>query len=270
MNINDLNQLTNELLTAYIDKSPPSTILVICQEFNIEFGGDIFFKAVNRGMEWLDTGEYDLLSDRNRNKIIQQSLRDMEEEFGARLGVDYSKTTDGYILSSELSDKIRALKPDVWGKLEAGENIQMISQDPYQMLEKHLGVPFFDSMLSISKQRILTFNDNEAAYYIYVLLDGMILANPWLRNDNFITQLLELSGIQLESVVEDSEYNVDKMQPITITVLDDILIALDRTERTYYQGKIVLTEDDLRAIDKVWHGNICRPVELAEKLRRLG
>ncbi len=96
----------------------------------------------------------------------------------------------------------------------------------------------------------------------------MIRALPWLQNDNFITQLLELSGIQLGFIVEDSEYNTDKMQPITITVLDDILIALGQTERTYYQGKIVLTEDELRSIDKVWHGNICRPVELAEKLRK--
>jgi hypothetical protein len=49
-----------------------------------------------------------------------------------------------------------------------------------------------------------------------------------------------------------------------------VLIALGRTERTYYQGKIVLTEDELRAIDKVWHGNICRPVEKRGKIEKAG
>jgi hypothetical protein len=269
MNINDLNQLTNELLTAYLDRSPVPTLEDICKRFNIEFGGTIFFKAVNRGMEWLNTGEYDLLSESNRDKLIHQSLLDMEEEFGATLGVDYSKTTDGYILSSELSEKIQANRPDVWRKLEADENIKIISQDPYQLLEQHLGVPFFESLLSIAKQRILTLNDNDAAYYIYVLLDGMILANPWLKNDSFITQLLKLSGIQLGFIAEYSESSTEIMRANTITVLDDLLTALGRTERTYYQGEIVLSEDDLRAIDKVWHGNICRPVELAEKLRKL-
>jgi hypothetical protein len=182
MDNNDLNRLTNALLAAYLDKVPASEVGAICAQFGIIPGSKIFRMATDRVTQWMEHGEYDLMNDSNRDKLTQQGLSDIAKRHGAVLGKDYSKTHDGYVFSNDLMSKITAdMTPSDLEMLKSKGQIKTVSNDPYALLDKHLGVPFFNSLLSTLAIRFKALNDNQAAYYIGTLFEGMTAANPFLR-----------------------------------------------------------------------------------------
>ncbi len=270
MNNNDLNRLTNELMTAFLDKLPSSEVGAICQKFGIEPGGKIFMKASDRVVAWMDNSEYELLSKTNRDKLTQQGLRNMEKQFGMVLGVNYSMTNDGMVLGQDISDKIKAAEPELWQGMESRGQVKTLNQDPYQMLEKHLVVPFFDSLLAIAKLRILTLDDVDAASYIATMVSGMTQAQSWLDDYQFIHRVLGVCGDRTDAIVKLLKSDFDTRESELFHVLDDLLTALGRPDRHIIDGEVVMGVDDMVALDRVWHGERYRPAIIAEKMREAG
>ena len=202
MNNDDLNGLTNALLTAFLDRAASSEVGAICAEFGVIPGSKIFHKAADRAIEWIDNGEYDLLDDSNRDKLTQQGLSNLAKQHGAVLGKDYSKTCDGYVFSSELMAKITAdMSPSDLEMLKSTGQIKTVSNDAYAMLEKHLGVPFFDSLLGVIAIRFKVLSDTETDRYIGTLIEGMGFANPFLEDGLFFNKVFKLLGDRFESIM---------------------------------------------------------------------
>jgi hypothetical protein len=271
MDTNDLNRLTNELMTAFLDKSPSSEVEVICQRFGIDVGGKIFIKAVDRVVAWMDNNDYELLSKTNRDKLTQQGLRNMEKQFGMVLGKNYSIASDGgYIFSQEVTDKIKAAEPELWQGMVSKGQVKTLNQDPYQMLEKHLGLPFFDSLLAIAKLRILTLDDVEAASYIATMVSGMTQAHSLLDDYQFIHRVIQVCGDRTDAIVKLLKSDFEISESELFHVLDDLLTALGRPERHIINSEVVMGVDDMVALDRVWHGEHYRPAIIADKMREAG
>lgn len=269
MNNNDLNRLTNDLITAFLDNSPSSEVGAICEKFGIKVGGKIFAIACERILEWLTNKEYELLSDYNRNKLTQQGLRRMVELFGLELGVNYSMSNNGMVIDKDICEKIKSADPKLWEEMEKNGQIKTLDQgSPYLMLEKHLGVPFFDSLLAIVKLRILTLGDVEAASYIEFMCDGMYRANNFLDEYKFIYRLLDVCGDRTDTIVKLLQSDYSMTNSVLFSVLDDLLIALGRPDRHVMNGEAVMGVEDMVALDKVWWGERYKPSIVAEALRK--
>ena len=268
MNNDDLNRLTNALLTAFLDNSPSSEVSAICVKFGIIPGSKIFHKAADRAIEWIDNGEYDLLDDSNRDKLTQQGLSNLAAQHGAVLGKDYSKTHDGYVFSSELMAKITAdIPPHDLEMLKSKGQIKTVSNDAYAMLDKHLGVPFFDSLLGVIAIRLKALSDTETDRYISTLIEGMGFANPFLEDGLFFHKVFRLLGDRFESIMSAGNSLSDSNPDITCKVWCDLLTAMGVLDLKIDDEDVFwISEANLRSLDKVWHTVAMPPALIADKL----
>lgn len=264
-----MNLLTNDLMTAFLDNSPSSIVGSICLKYRIEVGGKVFNIASNRVIDWLENKEYTLLNDYNRNKLTMQGLMRMEQLFGMELGVNYSMSAGGMVIDENICEKIKLAVPEMWEEMLKNGQVKTLDQSsPYIMLERHLGVPFFNSLLSIVRLRILTLDDLDAASYLEIMVRGMYRANNFLDDQKFIYKLLDVCGDRAESIVEQLSSNFEISNSVLFSVLDDLLIAVGRPDRHIMNGEAVMGVDDMKALDRVWWGENYRPAILAEALRK--
>jgi hypothetical protein len=265
MNINDLNRFTNALLTAYLDDAPVEDLAAICAQFGTTIGSAIFNKAKNRVCEWIDNPDnFQYISPENRDRMIRNALNSE----GGVLGVDYSKTAEGYLISPKLIGKFeKSLPAGELDRLRAEGIMKIVNQDPYQMLDEHLGVPFFDSLLSTVTIRVSSLDDAQAGFYLGSMLAGMILAHPWLEAQ-FGRRLFSCCGTRTAAVIESVRSEQDfEVEGITMLVWDDLLLALGHSETHEVAGESVIGFDELMLLDKVWHSDKMRLSVLADKLR---
>jgi len=272
MNNTDLNRLTNALLTAYLDKKSSDEVVAICTKFNIVIGSKIFRLATDRVERWIEEGEYDLMNDYNREKITQQGLQNLAKQHGAVLGKDYSKTEDGYIFSSDLITKIKAgMPPSDWETFESQGYIKTIVSDPYALLDKHLGVPFFDSFLSIIAIRFKVLNETDTSHYLGTLLAGMENANSFLSDGLFFSKVFELLGEKTSSIVKAASLIEEPNSDISCLLWQDLLTAMGVENLNIDDDSVFwISEANLRSLDRVWHGEKMRPAMLADKLTSRG
>lgn len=269
MNNIELNQLSNELMSAFLDDSPSSIVGGICENYRIEVGGKIFNIASNRVIEWLENKEYKLLTEYNRNKLTMRGLKNIEQLFDMELGVNYSMKDGGMVINQDICEKIKAAEPEMWSEMVEKGQVKTLDQDsPYIMLERLLGVPFFDSLLSIVKLRILTLDDIGAASYLEFMVRGMCRANSFLDDDHFIYRLLDNCGDRSDSIVEQLSSNFEISNSVLFNVLDDLLTAVGRPDRHVIDGQVVMGVDDMLALDRVWHGENYRPAIVADEMRK--
>ena len=272
MDNNDLNRLTNALLTAYLDKVPATEVGAICAQLGINPASKIFKMATDRAIEWMEKGEYDLLDACNRDKLTQQGLNNLAKQHGAVLGKDYSKTHDGYVFSNDLMGKITAdMSPSDLERLKSKGHIKDMSNDPYALLDKHLGVPFFDSLLSTLAIRFKALSDTQAAHYVGYLIEGMTAANPFLENGLFFNRVFQLLGDRFPSVASAGNSLADSDPDIACKVWCDLLTAMGVNDlKIDDDGVFWISEANLRSLDKVWHGEAMRPALMVDKLSSRG
>ena len=272
MDNNDLNRLTNALLTAYLDKVPAMEVEAICAQFGITPGSKIFRMATDRAIEWMENGEYDLLDRHNRDKLTQQGLNEMAKKHGAVLGLDYSKVPDGYVFNTELMSKIKAdMAPSDLEIFERKGYIKTVNNDAYAMLDKHLGVPFFDSLLSTLAIRFKALSDSEAAFYIGTLMEGMTTANPFLDDGLFFAKMFKLLDDRTQSIAAAADSIDDSDPDIACKVWCDLLTAMGVLDlKIDDEGVFWISEANLRSLDKVWHGEAMRPALVADKFSGRG
>lgn len=267
MNNNDLNRLTNALLSAFLDKAPFIEVGAICAEYGTTPASKIFGMATDRACKWMENWEYDLLDHSNRDKIVQQGMANMAKQHGAVLGKDYSQAQDGgYLLTNDLMDKITAgMSPNDLQLMRSKGQIKAVSNDPYAMLDKHLGVPFFDSLLATLAIRFKSLNDGEVSFYLGVLLDGMVAANPFLEDGKFFPKIFHLLGDRFQAVKNAQPPLNDTKQAVLVWC--DLLSAMGVLELDIDEdGVFWVSQANLRSLDRVWHGSAMRPAILADKL----
>jgi hypothetical protein len=271
MNINDLNQLCNDLLEAYLTDKSSDECIAIALRYHIEPGSKIWDKATNRAIGWLEgEGDFEHLSEANRDRLFHKSLA----REGGILGVNYSKTADGYLISRDLLDRMGAKLPA--GKFDRMKELGMIrnveAPDPYRQLDEHLGVPFFDNLLAAIVSRVKGYSDVEAIFYIGVIFQGFIEAHPW--GGDLLGRILTQLGDRRLAIWNERANDTEPEDPdgLSSNAWADMLIAMglgDAVKERNFGDHVGtgITIDGIAALDKVWRGSDMRPAVLAAKLR---
>jgi hypothetical protein len=273
MNNDDLNRLSNELLTCYFDKAGAIEMGRIAQKYRVPVGGKIFNKAVERGIGWLEAGDSGQMNETNKSKIFQQGIQNISTKFGATLGRDFSMAPDGgMFVKNELMNKIMAdLPPEALAEFKAMGYIKTVASDPFEMLESHLGVPFFTSIEAIAKLRVRSLSDIETAHYLAALAGGMQGKHNWISNDWVVRFFLRVLGEQRFKVFISLKDIPNDEGEAGSLVLEDLLTALGSIEIEHHPrfGRTI-DREQLLLLDKVFRGEMYSCAELAEEMRRMG
>jgi hypothetical protein len=270
MNINDLDQLCNDLLEAFITDKSHDECIAIALRYSVEPGSGIWSKATNRAIGWLEgKGDIEHLSEANRERIFHKTI----SREGGILGVNYSKTADGYLISRDLLDRMGAKLPA--GEFDRMKEMGMIKNvptpDPYKQLCEHLGVPFFDNLLTVIVARVEGYSDAEARFYIGVIFQGFVAAHPW--GEDLIVRILNRLGARGRALLGDlNDPEPEDPDRLSSDAWADMLTAMglgDAVKERDFGDRVGtgITIDGIAALDKVWRGSDMRPAVLAAKLR---
>lgn len=272
MNINDLNAIANDLMSAFFDGGTSDDILQIANKYQIPLTGKIFRKAMDRAIELMDSDDisvFDNLTPANRDRLVDSGLMAIGKKFNATLGKDFSKHDGGLLLSNELLEKIMDdLPSEKRAEFEKLGYVQKMNQDPFQMLDDSLGVPFFTSLEGCVKIRVSSLSDADAAGYISRLASGLQTKHNWVTDEWVIGFFYRVLGAERFKLVMENDYP-DDGDEMGVLVFDDLLTAMGRHDRREDpELGAVINRDDLLALDKVFRGTNFSCAELAELCRR--
>jgi hypothetical protein len=276
MNDEKFNEFCNDLLTAYFENPEDSKSTLVCKKYSVDLGNvlgeEIFQKAASRIDEWMN-GKYsfDQLTKANQDRIIIIEIAGIVKKYSAIRGEDIIQTKNGLLVSSKLLKEIASnLPPETVEEMKSRGVIQTRPPNFYDSLEKDLGIPFFDSIQAIAKLRILTLTDTQMTIYASSLLGGIEKRHPWLESNNFAARFnAVICGERLYKKLSITKTMIyESMETISTMVTDDLLTALRRFERTFHPltGAIILSKDDVLALDKVHSLETTRWMKIAEML----
>ncbi len=138
----------------------------------------------------------------------------------------------------------------------AGDN----QSNTMSMLEKFLGVPFFENLGNLARQRLATMNDATSHIYGLWLMSGISRRHPEIENDFcfwFMSNVWgeRLSALASYSSVQGTEFDAS-------VVFQDLLMALGENNLSMLDDKSMMSLEHLRLLDKVWTGENMRVSEL--------
>jgi hypothetical protein len=258
MNKEKFNDFCNDMLAAYIDNNDPEASefdpVIAKHQVDIDSpeGHELIEKATAQVITWIN-GDYsfDQLTTANQNRIIGIEIANIIEDYGAVSGKDIQHTEYGLMISPELLEKIAEDLPS--GTIQEMRNRDMIcNQNPYELLEQDLGVPFFDSLQAIAKLRVQTLSDSQAKIYCTFFI-GIEKRHSWLMNDNFFARFVTI--VYGKDLCEDDKVNNNTAERVNVSAmaLDDLLTALGRMDHEFdpVTGEKLLKRADFLALDKV-------------------
>jgi hypothetical protein len=279
MNNDDLNRLSNELLTCYFDNADGDALLAIADRYRIPVHGKIFTKAAERAVSWLESGEsgdreaYELLNAENKSRMFQLGLKGISNKFGAVLGKDFSVADGGLLVKPELLEKMLAdMTPESLAEFRKMGYIKSLEQNPFKMLEDSLGVLFFTKLEAISKLRLATLNDAQACEYVGMLGGGLQNKHDWISIEycvHFFHRTLGADRFKRVMSHPGTDETDGDEGIIGSLVFEDLLTALGRDSHCDDELGAVVSIDDLMALHKVFQGSNFTCAELAEGLRRV-
>lgn len=271
----EFNALINDILAAYLDKASTRELAGIIAKYGVFFGDDIFDQAdaeIKKSI--LEGRSHHIFNEANRERLEWISITNLVQEYGAIPGKDISKYGDGVLISPELLDKIVAdFPPGMIDKMRGQGTLQDSIQNPYELLEKDLGVPFFDSIEALAKLRIETMTNAYAIHYLNILIRALSDRHPWLMSDGFPYRfMVSVCGERLKELVNEASVLTADFDPgsFSMMALEDVFTALGKPGRTYdpETEDMIIRRTDMLALDKVWLTEDMRWAGIAENKGR--
>ena len=181
-------------------------------------------------------------------KIMFQTL----EEAGFKFGKDFSMATNGGLtLSKEAQDFLLSQVPEEHRE-SIKEEMFEFSQNPYELIEEQLGVPFFDNLVKRVKARLKTIDDESASLYILNIIAGIENCHPEL--DNFGTWFIAnvISKERFKKLINIESEN----KPDVAFFLSDIICAAGGENEIKEENETDwLSLNGLKLLSKVWDGD---------------
>jgi hypothetical protein len=271
MDNNQLTALANELLVCYWDNTLAEEMIKVCTKYGVTPGSKIFNRATDRVEMMLSGTEegYDLLSPTNKERLFTKSIQAIAKETGAELGKDISMVDGGLLIKNEIIQPfLDTLPPDKLAEMKAKGHLRTQAQDPFQMLEDSLGVPFFTSLEAVARIRVQSLSDAQASCYLAGITNGLMNKHSWLSVEWLVGFVQKVCGTRFDGVASIEDPPDD--ENTTLLIFDDVLTALGVDSRHDLPGYgRSFSRDDLLALDKVFRGDTRSCAELAELMRRV-
>lgn len=203
----------------------------------------------------------------------QQAVKDVSTSMiqklvqgGFKPGVDFNLHPDGRMLASKEANEYLE---NYHSKQLDNSQISVIAHalpESMQMLEKALGVRFFENLGKVAAKRLATMDDATASIYGLWLMQGISGRHPLLEKDFCDWFMIEICGERLSALasaeIQGLEFN-------GLVVFEDLLMALGKTNVSIVKESD-LTLENLRLLDKVWTGENMRVFELISILEKDG
>ena len=154
---------------------------------------------------------------------------------------------------------------------ENREHVQTLfgkrEDDPWQKIEDHLGVPFFENLKQIVSERIPTLTDEEAVHYLYHILQGFNEKYPEI-GQQFAHWLIPhaISLNRWESIQDlidqDKEVDIDESHPCFTFWITDLIKACGGEHYIIKRenDEEIFHEDGIHLLEQVYRGNLLEKV----------
>ena len=127
------------------------------------------------------------------------------------------------------------------------------------MLEKFLGVPFFENLGNLARKRLATMDNATGHIYGMWLMEGISRRHPEIEND-FCSWFM--STVWSERLLALASADTQGIEFDGSVVFKDLLMALGETNLSLIEENPKMSLEHLRLLDKVWTGENMRVSEL--------
>lgn len=168
---------------------------------------------------------------------------------GFEFGKDFS-FMDGTIgLSNRAQTYLLNQIPEKHKEEFKAELVRMNQANPYLMLEKQLGINFFDNLQKIAQTRLSTLDDLQAIGYITNIIKGIKARHPELEDfaEWFITSVVSKDRWDRLTNLKESDWG-----NVSFVMAD--LIKAAGGENEISPNEKAITTNGLKLLSKVWDG----------------
>jgi hypothetical protein len=164
MDKSEFNALTNDFFATQIDNVSNEGMDQVLDKYGLTVEDSILDQVTAEAEKWISNYTFNLanINQANQDRMVSLLLASLVQKYNIGLGKDIKKGKNGLVesVSPDLLDRIAAdSSPKVVDRMVAEGILREDSQNPYKLLEKDLGVPFFSLFESLAKQRIENMND---------------------------------------------------------------------------------------------------------------
>ncbi|MDF5732532.1 MAG: hypothetical protein PUP92_32190 [Rhizonema sp. PD38] len=131
---------------------------------------------------------------------------------------------------------------------------------PMSILEKFLGVPFFENLGNLARKRLATMDDATSHIYGLWLMSGISRRHPEIENDFCFWFMSNVWGERLSALASYS--SIQGIEFDASVVFEDLLMALGENNLSILDDKSMMSLEHLRLLEKVWTGENMRVSEL--------
>ena len=237
----DLNQVT-----ALIDKSCK---LISREEFD-KLLDDVLINLSWEDHQWwmsqLPDNVQSEMSDRATNVVFS-----MLTEAGFQFGSDFSVGPEGgFMISDRAREFILSQVPES-ERESFNQHFVTITQDPYQMIEERLGIPFFENLKNIAAARVRDLDDATAIGYIANITEGITKRHPNLEDFRpwFLSNVLDYDRLNRLIATEATDCGDVSF------FLGDIVTAAGGADEVKEEGdQQLVSTKGLKLLSHLWEG----------------
>ena len=218
-----------------------------------EFINDVLDNASFEDQQWLMKQLPQERQDEMRDMVRNFFFENLQEG-GFEFGKDFSLAPEGgFLLSDKAQEFLLNQVPEEHRESMKGE-MYSLSQNPYELIEQQLGVPFFDNLVKRAKARLQVLDDEQTIIYLLAIVSGIEKCHP---------ELTDFGNWFFSNVVSKKRYSkmlsvVDPEKKINMGFLTCDLICAAGGEKEILE----LNEGEgegislsgLKLLAKVWEG----------------
>jgi hypothetical protein len=264
MNKSEFNALVNDFFATQIDDVSNEEMDQVLTKYGLTVEDSILDQVTAEAERWVSNYTSNLanINQSNQERMISLLQASLVQKYNIVLGKDIKKRKNGLVefVSPELLNRLAAdFSPKIIDRMVAEGILREDSQNPYRLLEKDIGAPFFSSLKVLVKRRTDNIDDTHAIHYLNIILENISDRHPWLLFDQFPHRfLISVHGERLKRItkgvsVHTADFNENSC---LFMAVEDVLAALGKPGLAYVPetGAMVIRTTHVSILEKVWPG----------------
>lgn len=182
---------------------------------------------------------------------VREAVFSILTEEGFEVGKDFSVGPErGLMISDRARDFLLSQMPEE-ERAELERELFKLSQNPYQLIEEQLGVPFFDNLKKTATARLQGLDDAMAIGYLANITEGIVQKHPELTDfkEWFLSSVLDFDRLNRLIATEATDCG-----DISFFLGDIVSAAGASQEVTEQDGRQLVTQSGLKLLSQVWDG----------------
>ena len=183
---------------------------------------------------------------------VREAVFSILTEEGFEVGKDFSVGPErGLMISDRARDFLLSQMPEE-ERAELERELFKLSQNPYQLIEEQLGVPFFDNLKKTATARLQGLDDAMAIGYLANITEGIVKRHPELTDFGgwFISNVVDCHRLQRLLATDVGDWG-----DVSFFMADIITAAGGENEIKEDDGQRLMSREGLKLLASVWDGD---------------